>query len=152
MAIEKKLLMNNGTDITGMLARAGIRPSPVRILILRELALSERPLSAVELETRLETVDRSSITRSLTLFTDMHLVHAISDGSTTTKYELCQSSGHDHQHTDEHIHFHCSSCGTTICLPGTTIPMPELPNGYWAEHATFVITGLCSACAGHKKE
>lgn len=144
--------MKNKTDITGMLARAGIRPTPVRILILRTLVDAARPLSAQEIETRLETVDRSSITRALTLFTEEHLVHVISDGTSSMKYEPCHSHCHDRLHTDEHVHFHCRMCGSTECLADTPIPTPPLPTGYRAENATFVISGLCPTCATRYNE
>lgn len=147
MAIEEKLDPScKHNDIIEMLARAGVRPSPVRTLIIKELLEADRPLSAMELEERLDTVDRSSITRSLTIFAEERLVHIISDGSGSMKYELCKSCTHDSGHSDEHVHFHCRVCGQTVCLQNAPIQVPTLPQGYEPEFTTFVITGLCPKC------
>ena len=134
-----------------MLEEAGIRPSPARALTLKALAMAARPLSAQEIEERLETVDRSSISRTLAVFTDSHLVHAISDGSGSMKYEICNDSHTEGRHNDEHAHFHCRRCGKTLCLSGISAPVPELPEGYQAENATFVISGLCPDCSRLEK-
>ena len=68
-------------DIDRLTELAGIRPSPVRTLLLRALDEADGPLSSQELEGVLETVNRSSITRTLALFLKVGLVHSVEDGS-----------------------------------------------------------------------
>lgn len=133
------------SEIETRLTSSGVRISPVRLLIMRELLKSERPLSAQELEYRLDTVDRSSITRTLSTFLKAHLIHSISDGSGAVRYEACNSTLED-QDTDEHAHFHCSRCGATVCLDSIPVPKVELPEGFKEESASFIITGLCPHC------
>lgn len=123
----------------------GVRPSPVRLLVLGALAESEVPMSTQDIETALDTVDRSSVTRALGLFQKRGLVHAIADGTETVKYEICRGH-HTQSHSDEHVHFHCTSCGRTVCLSDTPVPAVELPEGYEARHSNYVITGVCPAC------
>lgn len=142
-------------EITERLERAGIRPSAVRILILRELTKIERPISALELEDRLESVDRSTITRTLSLFLKNGLLHPINDGTGSVRYEMCRHI-HDTRegcdtdmHDDFHVHFHCRVCGVTECMPGTLTPHVELPEGYRGELLNYVIVGVCAGCA-HK--
>ena len=127
------------------LLQRGIRPSPVRLLVMRTLCQTTSPLSVLEIETELQTVDRSSVTRAIAVFQEAGITHAISDGSGSVKYELCPS--HD-QHTpsDEHVHFHCELCGRTICLTDTSIPEINLPDGFKAREANFVIVGTCDKC------
>lgn len=137
--------------MTRILAEAGIRPSPARILILRVLAEARRPLSSLEIETLLETVDRSSITRTLALFAEEQVVHLIPDGSGSMKYEMCHdparhSMCHDAVHSDEHAHFHCRVCGVTTCLDSVHVAQPELPAGYRADSVSYIITGVCPSC------
>ena len=43
---------------------------------------------------RLDTVDRSSISRTLALLLDKGLVHTIDDGSGSAKFELCHCHSH----------------------------------------------------------
>lgn len=133
-----------------LLIRAGIRPSPIRVMVLRCMADAPGPLSSLEMESRLDTVDRSSITRTLTLFAGCNMIHTVDDGSGAAKYELCRAPGHTgHGHgTDDdlHPHFHCIGCGTTYCLDDTGIPEIPLPEGFVAATANYVIKGYCPRC------
>ncbi|MDE5552627.1 MAG: transcriptional repressor [Muribaculaceae bacterium] len=143
------------TFITDILERAGIRPTPVRQLILKTLLDGPRPLSSLEIERNLETVDRSSITRTLILFVDRGVVHSFEDGSGSMKYEACRDKHHaDHSpahssdslHTDLHPHFHCTKCGITICLDYLSIPDIPLPAGFDGQSRTLIVKGLCDKC------
>ncbi|MCH5240462.1 MAG: transcriptional repressor [Muribaculaceae bacterium] len=127
------------------LQQHGITPTPVRQLIFRCLEQAHRPLSLANLETLLETVDKSTISRTLAIFKEHHLIHSISDGSGSVKYELCHSEMSDH-HDDTHVHFRCEKCDETICLPSLKIPELVLPEGFKQHEATFVITGICPLC------
>lgn len=136
-----------------LLEDAGLRPTPVRLLIVRLLDSSPYPLTSGEIEERLETVDRSSVTRTMASFQKSGLVHVISDGTPSLKYELCRdgheahTDGRNHAvHSDEHVHFHCEVCGRTICLLDTEIPAIKLPKGFEAKKINFVITGICPDC------
>ncbi len=126
----------------------GIRPTAVRELILRTLDAADHPLSSLEIETILDTVDRSTITRALSLFTEKELIHVIDDGSGSSKYESCLSGSH-HDHDDRHPHFHCISCGKTVCIHSATIPLIPLPKGFIAKKSNLTISGLCSSCAAN---
>ncbi len=69
----------------------GVRPTAVRNLILSVLDNATHPISALDIETSLDTVDRSSITRALSLFVEKGLIHIIDDGSSSAKYEVCRA-------------------------------------------------------------
>lgn len=131
--------------ITDLLREAGIRPSANRIMVMQVLSSALRPISSLEIETALDTVDHSSISRTLSAFVEAHLVHQIADGSGSMKYELCRSR-HCERHDDQHIHFHCRNCGVTVCLPDSEITPVNLPEGFQAENYSYVITGLCAKC------
>ena len=62
------------------LSAHGVKPTANRILVWKELVAQQRPVSLTELEERLETLDKSSVFRALTLFLEHHLVHAFEDG------------------------------------------------------------------------
>lgn len=126
----------------------GVRPTAVRNLILSVLDNAEHPVSGLDIETRLDTVDRSSITRALALFTEKGLVHVIDDGSGSAKYEICRAAHTcPDMHEDLHAHFHCSRCGKTYCLPSAPIPAIDLPDGFAPSTATYIITGTCPSCS-----
>lgn len=141
MGVEKKR-----NEIEGMLINSGIRPTPARMLILHALDSSVRPLSANDIESIIDTLDRSSITRALPLLLKARLVHQISDGSGSMKYELCRDEKNHREHDDEHAHFHCRICGGTTCLEDIVVKLPALPRGYRGEALSYVISGICPAC------
>ena len=128
-------------DVT-RISEAGVRPTAVRLMIYRLMKSMTAPVSSIDIETALETVDRSTISRTLTIFLEHSIIHSIDDGSGLLKYEVCRGT-HDHSIHDMHVHFRCRRCGKTICLPSTAIPEVELPNGFIPENANYVLSGLC---------
>ena len=49
-------------------------------------------MSVTDLEDKLDTVDKSTIFRTLTLFLSHHLIHGVDDGSGSLKYAVCEDS------------------------------------------------------------
>lgn len=135
----------SGEEIEKILRFSGIRPTPVRILVMKLLQDASHPMSSVEIETALQTVDRSSITRTLASFCDNRLIHQIQDGSGSMRYEICRESKESH-HDDVHAHFHCRHCGRTYCLHDISPKMPCLPDGFSGEDISYIISGLCPEC------
>lgn len=132
---------------TALLAEHGIKPTANRIVIAKALAAESRPVSMKELEARIQTIDKSSIFRTLTLFRDHHLVHTMEDGSDTVRYELCFS--HDEEADEDlHVHFYCERCRQTFCLYDTPVPEVSLPRGYEQTSVNYMVKGLCPKCRG----
>ncbi|MCQ2290714.1 MAG: transcriptional repressor [Muribaculaceae bacterium] len=133
-------------EVEALLTEHGVRPTANRVTICRALAAARGPVSLMDLETLLETIDRSVIFRTLGVFREHHVVHVIEDGSVSVKYELCHS--HNHAETDDtHAHFYCVKCGKTTCLEQLTVPVVALPDGYKAHSTNFLIKGLCPHCS-----
>ncbi len=128
-----------------ILAAKGVKATPNRLLVLDALSKYGSPVSVAELEDQLQTVDRSSVFRVLTLFAEHGLVHAIEDGSGAVKYELCHGQ-HECTPADMHVHFYCDNCHRTICLESQPIPEVTLPEGFEARTANYIIKGLCDKC------
>ena len=57
-----------------LLAKRDIQPTAIRILVLRTMMQAGRSVSLLDLETMLDTVDKSTIFRTLTLFLSHHLI------------------------------------------------------------------------------
>lgn len=123
-----------------------VRPTANRELVLRLIAESDRAVSLSDIETALETVDKSTISRILNLFLEHHLLHAIEDGSGSVKYELCGGK-YEHSVQDMHPHFYCEQCHRTFCMQSVTIPPVEVPRGYVVNSVNYVLKGVCSDCA-----
>lgn len=129
------------------LSDAGVQVTPNRILVWRELERASSPLSLRELEDSIDTMDKSSIFRTLRLFADHHLVHQIDDGSGSIKFEVCHLRTHNTLHDDEHAHFYCRQCHKTFCLDNIPVPHITLPEGFHTEETNFVFKGICPTCS-----
>lgn len=122
-----------------------IKPTAMRILVLRQLAVSDQTLTLRELEELLHPADRSTIFRTLSVFEEHHVVHAIDDGSGATRYELCHAH-HSSYDNDLHPHFRCLRCGQTICMTELQMPAITLPEGYHVHRINYIVTGICANC------
>ncbi len=130
-----------------LLEEHGVKPTPNRILVAKALAEAGRPLSLMELEARLETIDKSNVFRALTAFREAHLVHVLEDAGDGVRYELCHS--HHEEHDDDiHVHFYCTKCHRTFCLEDTPVPPVQVPEGYEVESVSYLLKGVCPECAG----
>ena len=125
----------------------GVKPTANRLLIARALQDANRPLSLMELETQLETIDKSNVFRALTAFREAHLVHVLEDAGDGVRYELCHS--HDEEHDDDvHVHFYCTRCHKTYCLEDTPVPPVAVPEGFNPESVSYLVKGICPECLG----
>lgn len=128
-----------------LLLEHGIKPTANRIMVVKALESSMLPLSMAELERKIDSIDKSNIFRTLTLFREHHLVHAIEGAVDGTRFELCHS--HDEHHDDDlHPHFYCESCQQTYCMDGVEMPEIVLPEGFEAHSSNYIIKGTCPHC------
>ncbi len=131
---------------TDVLNEHHIKPTANRIIVLKTLAETGRPLSMMELENKIMSIDKSGIFRTLSLFKDNHLVHVIEDGGDGVRYELCHS--HDEEVDDDlHVHFYCEQCQRTYCLDHIPVPQVEVPQGFVVNSANYMVKGICPQCA-----
>ena len=133
------------------LRSAGVRVTAVRLMVWRQIHESFSDLfSLMDLEEAMPTVDRSTLFRTLTLFSQSHLLHSVDDGSGSQKYCICHHN--DTRHCLGHVHLTCRNCHKTICLTNVKIPVLEdlqsvVPDGFVTEETEYVVKGLCRKCA-----
>lgn len=123
-----------------------IKPTATRILILHAMMRGDETVSLPDLERLLPTVDKSTISRTLSLFLLHRLVHAVDDGSGALKYAVCADDC-DCSVEDEHTHFYCEQCHRTFCLKRIAVPVVDLPPGFVLGSVNYVVKGLCPECA-----
>ncbi|HEY9551369.1 MAG TPA: transcriptional repressor [Prevotella sp.] len=123
----------------------GIKPTAMRMLILRAMMRGDETVSMPDIERFLPTVDKSTISRTLSLFLLHRLVHAIDDGSGALKYAVCDDSC-DCSVDEEHTHFYCENCQRTFCLKQISVPVVPLPEGFRLNSINYVLKGLCPEC------
>lgn len=133
------------TNEERLLAR-DIKPTAIRLLVLKAMENYPQAFSLADLEDKLDTIDKSSLFRTITLFHKRHLIHSIDDGSGSMKYSVCRDSCMC-ELEDLHVHFNCTRCHKTFCLESISIPQVKLPKDFLLESINFVMKGLCSQCA-----
>lgn len=132
------------------LNRRGIKPTAMRVLILRTMMSIPSAVSLADLEEELDTVDKSTIFRAITLFHAHHLIHCIDDGSGALKYAVC-SDDCDCSVSDLHSHFYCERCHRTFCFENIHVPVVNLPDGFTVSSVNYVLKGVCPACAARRE-
>lgn len=134
-------------DPQHILTHAGIRPTANRILVVKALLGSDSPMSLSDIETQLDTMEKSSVFRVLSLLLEHDVVHTVEDGRGITKYEIC--GGHDHCSPDDmHAHFYCEKCHRVYCFPGVAVPRIPVPEGFSTRTVNYMLKGTCPDCAG----
>lgn len=125
-----------------------LRKTAMRIEVLSIfMNQTEVALSNQEIETELAESDRVTLYRTLKTFEKKGIIHQAIDGSGVNKYAMCHSDCSEHEHVDDHAHFHCIDCGKTLCLDEIDTPKVEVPKGYKAQASYMVIKGQCSQCS-----
>lgn len=123
----------------------GVKPTSNRILVMRVLEEAARPISLADIEELSDTLDKSTISRTLSLFLERDIVHSFEDGRGVINYELCMESG-ECDHCDRHLHFYCEKCRRSFCLNHINPEEIRLPEGYEPHSFSFVVKGICPSC------
>ena len=123
-----------------------INPTAMRLLVLDFMVQQKGALSLSEIEKGLAPADRITIYRSLKNFEEHGLVHSIDDGTGAPKYALCMDDCDTVGHQDLHVHFHCTTCQETFCLPDSTLPVILMPEGFRSAEVNLTVKGTCDKC------
>ena len=137
-------------ELENILQEHGIKATANRLLVLKALAESHRPVTMAELEDKIDSIDKSGIFRTLMIFKESHLLHQIDDGCEGVRYELCHA--HGDVDDDRHVHFHCEVCHRTYCLEDTPIPVVTYPDGFQVETVNYMAKGICPECAKKRRK
>ena len=123
-----------------------INPTAMRLLVLEVLLNQTSAMSLSDIEKSLEPADRITIYRTLKTFEEKGMIHSIDDGTGSPKYALCIEDCDANHHHDLHVHFYCTNCKETFCLPDSKIPELSLPVGFSAVEMNLVVKGVCINC------
>lgn len=135
--------------IASLLKRNQLSVTESRKKILELFLEAGTALAHQDIEKRSQSLfDRVTIYRTLQAFLEKGLIHVIPTTDNMIRYGLCQEACADGHHHDNHVHFVCSECNDTICLPEVTIPEVTLPQGFKAADAQMVVNGICGKCRG----
>ena len=139
-------------NLEKILTAKAVSPTAMRLLVLDILIKQKTAISLSDLENSLKHSDRITLYRTLKTFEEKGLVHRIEDGTGAAKYALCEEDCSAEHHQDLHIHFYCTSCKETFCLPGTSIPQVSLPQNFQLMEINLTAKGICEHCAVYKNQ
>lgn len=135
------------SEIEQRLVDKHVSPTPMRILVLDLLSKQNSAISLTDIEKGLEPADRITIYRTLKTFEHNGLIHAIDDGTGAPKYALCMDECSPNDHHDTHVHFYCTVCKETFCLPDHKIPQITLPANFKLAEMKLTVKGICDKCS-----
>ena len=133
-------------DYEKRIAERGIHVTAIRLLVFKAMTSHPHAFSLADLEEKLDSVDKSTLSRTIHLFHRKRLIHSIDDGSGSTKYSVCSSHCHCVLN-DLHVHFYCKRCKHTFCMKSIAVPQVLLPPGFHPEESNYVLKGYCNACS-----
>ena len=141
MSKTEKILSNHSIGPTQM--RSKIYP----YLRRKQSAVSFSDLKKVfaEKSETNKTANRTIFYRNHKIFEDKGLIHQINDGIAMAKFAISGENTKSKYGTDLHLHFHCTECKKTICLPNK-IPEESLPSDYKINDVNLVLKGICLKC------
>ena len=135
------------TQIDEILRKSQLSVTDSRKKILELFLHSSGALAHGDIEKKTgEKFDRVTVYRTLQTFLDKGIIHTIPTAENSVRYALCIDNCSEGHHHDNHVHFVCNKCTTTICLPHVTIPKVSLPDGFKPSDYQMVVSGLCKEC------
>ncbi|MBQ0739017.1 Fur family transcriptional regulator [Mesonia mobilis] len=141
------------TKTEKILSNHGIRPTQMRSKIYKFLKRKQSAVSFSDLKKAFvqksetnKTANRTTFYRNLKTFEDKGLIHQINDGTGVAKYALSDENTNVKLSTGLHMHFHCTDCKKTICLPNK-ISEESLPDQYEVNDVNLVLKGICKNCS-----
>jgi Fur family ferric uptake transcriptional regulator len=129
------------------LKKHSLKVTSFRLDVLELFSSAKFALSLNDIESIIGDHDRITLYRTLKSFEDKGIIHKIVDSNGNQKFAMCEGECSEHNHDDEHVHFHCIQCSHTFCLDHVHIPNIKLPNGYVFKNAQMTVDGLCVNCA-----
>ena len=134
-----------------VLREAGLRATPARLAVLRQLQHADAPLSHAEVVAELEgeAWDPATVFRTLVTLVEAGFVRRSDVGDHVWRFELlsdeaeADASGHDH------AHFLCTECGEVTCVDQLEITLPRgsrVPRSVRSRQVQIQLQGRCDDC------
>ena len=141
------LTKNVDSAVADLLRRTNLSITESRKKILSLFLSTPDALTHGDIERKAgEKFDRVTVYRTLQTFVEKGIIHTIPTAENSVLYALCKDCAEGHHH-DDHVHFICTVCNTTLCLDDIVSPQMQLPAGYLVQNVQVVINGICKSCS-----
>lgn len=140
------------SNIINTLEKAGVKPTPVRMLVLEQMLVQQKSLSLTEIENLLYPADRTTIYRTLHTFVKNGIAHLIETAGTIPVYALCPEGCTHGTHIDSHPHFVCEMCGQITCCTDFIFSLRQKSDSpHYEIHKTeMTLRGICPMCSKNR--
>jgi Fe2+ or Zn2+ uptake regulation protein len=144
-------ISNIDERLVGQLRERGMRVTPQRIVIHRELCGHSQHMTAEQVLARVSDVlpgtSLPTVYSTLELLEVLGLVRRVGTGNGAVVFD---------SRVEPHAHTVCRRCGAMADLEGTAAPEDALTRagatGFVPDHAQLVVWGLCPGCAAEAPE
>lgn len=126
-----------------LLKKANVHLTAIRIAVWKEIMQLDHTFTLADMEDRMDTIDKSTLFRTLTLFLQRKLLHEVDNGSGSKLYCRCVCESGQHH---SHIHFTCTECGQTFCIKNIDCSQIPCPKNFEVKEINCVMKGLCPEC------
>lgn len=146
--MKKRHSTETMTELRQRIRAAGLRSTPARLAVLRELDEATSPLSHGEVARSIadKGFDQATIYRNLVEMAEAGIVSRFELGDHVWRFESRRSTIRDEL---EHPHFLCVACGEVSCLPGVNVrisPAPGAKGSSFADVTEVLLKGHCERC------
>ena len=137
--------MTNRVD--DILRRNSLSVTESRKKILNLFLNVHGALAHGDIETKAgEKFDRVTVYRTLQTFVEKGIIHTIPTTDNSVRYALCKDNCSEGHHHDNHVHFICIQCGTTLCMEDVVVPEIKMKKGFSINEIEVVVKGICLDC------
>ena len=135
------------TRIDDILRRNSLSVTESRKKILNLFLNVQGALAHGDIERKAgEKFDRVTVYRTLQTFVEKGIIHTIPTTDNSVRYALCKDNCAGGHHHDDHVHFICLQCGTTLCLEEVVVPEIKMRRGFSINEIEVVVKGICLDC------
>jgi len=135
------------TRVDDLLRRNSLSVTESRKKILNLFLNVQGALAHGDIERKAgEKFDRVTVYRTLQTFVEKGIIHTIPTTDNSVRYALCRDSCTEGHHHDDHVHFICHQCGTTLCLEDVVVPEIKMRKGFSVNEIEVVVKGICLDC------
>ena len=139
------MLMNQ--QIQQLLKRNQLSVTDSRSKILELFLQQNGALAHADIEKKSgASFDRVTVYRTLQTFVEKGIIHTIPTTDNSVRYALCKDNCSEGHHHDNHVHFICLKCGTTLCLEEVVAPEIKIRKGFSVNEIEVVVKGICMDC------
>jgi Fur family transcriptional regulator, ferric uptake regulator len=135
------------TPVDDILRRNSLSVTESRKKILNLFLNVQGALAHGDIERKAgEKFDRVTVYRTLQTFVEKGIIHTIPTTDNSVRYALCKDNCAGGHHHDDHVHFICMQCGTTLCLEEVVVPEIKIRRGFSVNEIEVVVKGICLDC------